>query len=259
MHAVMAVIPILTFQFDECRFNAPREATLDASSAVHIYVNAGAGHLRLEGKPGIRHARIRGTACASARNYLDQIKLTASRQGDNIVVSANEQDLKLRGRAYARLHIVIEVPENLAATIDHGMGELNLSGTGPLQVKDGAGNITIHGVNGRVSVEDESGGLRLVAVRGDATIKDTGGEIALTDVGGSVDIRDGAGLITLKGVTHDVQISDAAGDIEVDGVGGDFTVRTDTNGHIDWNSVRGAVRIPASQRPYARSKLWPFR
>src|SRR5262245_54278616 len=157
MHLVMAVIPILTFQFDECRFSASREATLDAASAVHIYVTAGAGHLRVEGKPGIRHARIRGTACASDRNYLDRIKLTATRQGDRIHVSANEEDLRLRGRAYARLHVVIEVPENLAATINHGMGELNLSGTGPLQVKDGPGNITIHDVNGAVSVEDEAG------------------------------------------------------------------------------------------------------
>jgi hypothetical protein len=232
---------------------------LDAASAVHLYVNAGPGHLRVEGKPGLRHARIRGTACASQRNYLDLIKLTTTRQGDNIQISSNEQDLKLRGRAYARLHLVIEVPENLAASIDHGSGELNLSGTGPLQVKDGPGNITIHDINGGVSVEDDAGGLRLTLVRGDANIKDTAGEIALTDVGGSVDIRDGAGVITLKGVTHHVQISDAAGDIEVNDVGGDFTVRSDTNGHIDWNGVRGAVRIPASQRPYARSRLWLFR
>ena len=50
MHAIFAVIPILAFQFDECRYSAPREATVDAAEAVQLLVEAGAGNLKIEGK-----------------------------------------------------------------------------------------------------------------------------------------------------------------------------------------------------------------
>jgi DUF4097 and DUF4098 domain-containing protein YvlB len=258
MHAIIAVIPILTFQLEECRFHATREAALDAAGSTRVLVNAGAGSLRVEGKPGLRQVRIRGTACASDRTLLEEIELSAQRFGSEVRVHANDRELELRNREYARLNLVVEVPEYLAATVLDGSGELELIALGALDIIDGSGNITIRDIAGSVQIDDRAGQLRLSDVRGDVNVEDTTGEIDLADVIGTVDVRDGSGVVKLLRVGRDALISDGSGDIEIDGVGGDLTIRTDTNGGFDYRAVRGTVRVPLN-REYHRARFWPFR
>ena len=258
MHAIFAVIPILAFQFDECRYSAPREATVDAAEAVQILVEAGAGNLKIEGKPGLRQARIRGTACASDRSLLEEIELTARRVGNEIRIAANTQDLELRNREYARLNVTIEVPEGIAANIEDGSGETELSGLGAVDLQDGSGTITVQHLSGSLSISDGSGGIQVHDVRGDVTIEDGSGEIDLSDIDGTVDLRDGSGEILVSRVVRNVLISDSSGDIEVDIVGGNLTVRNDSTGDIDYSGVRGQVRVPPN-REHSRSRfrlLW---
>ncbi|MGH7459610.1 MAG: DUF4097 family beta strand repeat-containing protein [Longimicrobiales bacterium] len=258
MHAIFAVIPILSFQFDECRFSAPREAVVDVADAVQLVINAGAGNLKVEGKAGLRQARIRGTACASDRSLLDEIELSANRVGNEIRINVNDQDLELRSREYARLNVVIEVPEGMAANIEDGSGDAEFSGLGALQLEDGSGDIVIHDISGAVSITDGSGFVELKNVQGDVTVEDGSGQLELTDIDGTLDLRDGSGEILVARVIRNVLISDSSGDIEVDVVGGNLTVRTDTNGDIDYRGVRGQVRVPAG-REHTKSRfrlLW---
>ncbi|MGH7469319.1 MAG: hypothetical protein ACRENP_15310 [Longimicrobiales bacterium] len=258
MHAIFAVIPILTFQLEECRFHAPRETVLEVATATRLLVNAGAGSLRVEGKPGLRQIRIRGIACASDRALLDEIELSAQRLGNDMRVLANDRDLELRNREYARLNLIVEVPEGMAASINDGSGELELIALGTLDIIDGSGDITIRDIDGSVQIEDRAGLIRLSAVRGDVNVDDTTGEIDLADVIGTVDVRDGSGVVKLLRVGRHALISDGSGDIEIDGVGGDLTIRSDSNGGMDYRAVRGNVRVPLN-RDYQRYKLWPFR
>ena len=259
MHAMMAVIPILTFQFEECRFTAPFEATVEALDLARVQISAGAGHLRIEGKPGLRQARIRGTACASDKTLLEAIDLSARRFGSDMLIQANDRDLELRNREYARLNLVIEVPEFVAVAIADGMGDIELSGLGPLDIKDGSGDLTAHDIRGNVTVDDNTGFIKLSNVQGDVRVEDGTGEITLADVNGTVDVRDGAGQILLQRVSQHAAISDGSGDIEVDGVGGNLTVRVDGNGDIEYRAVRGSVKLPPNAREYQRSRLWLFR
>ena len=63
-------------------YTAPRQASASAAGARRILVAAGAGSLRIEGKRGLTEVRARGTAFASSRGLLDEIRLVASRRGD---------------------------------------------------------------------------------------------------------------------------------------------------------------------------------
>src|SRR5687768_15041427 len=65
---------------------APRNATVDAAGARLVRVDARAGELRVTGVEGLREVRIRGTARASDRDDLDDIRLTAERRGDVVEV-----------------------------------------------------------------------------------------------------------------------------------------------------------------------------
>ena len=48
-------------------YTAPRNAVVDAAGAKSIEVEAGAGLLRVEGKPGLRQVQVTGTPTAAAR------------------------------------------------------------------------------------------------------------------------------------------------------------------------------------------------
>lgn len=244
MKFLLIALPLLSQNWDECRYTAPREATVDAASAARIVVTAGSGSLEVVGRPGLRQARIRATACASDQQLLSEIRLTATRSGGEVRVHANDQDLDLRNREYARLDVVIEVPEGLAADIDDGSGEIDLTAIGALTLNDGSGSITGDDIRGNVVIEDGSGEINIRGVKGDVQIDDGSGGIDLRNVDGAVDIRDGSGEIQLFKVLRDVTLSDSSGSIDVDEVGGNFTVRNDSSGSIDYHAVRGAVRVP---------------
>ena len=248
MHAALLLLPLLTFQGDDCRYTAPREANADAAGATRLVVTAGSGKLEVVGRPGLRQARVRATACASDRDLLDDINLSAVREGGEVRVRANDRDRDLRNREYARLDVVIEVPEGMAADIEDGSGEIDLSALGALVLNDGSGSINGEDLRGDVEIEDGSGEINLRNIKGNVRIEDGSGEIDLRNVDGRVDIRDSSGEITLYKVLRDVLISDSSGGIDVDDVGGNFTVRNDSSGGIDYSGVKGSVDIPSKKR-----------
>jgi hypothetical protein len=75
-------------QAANCEAQASREATLDATGATEIHVEARAGALRIEGRPGTSKVTVRGTACASDGELLEQIRLVAERRGSVAYVEA---------------------------------------------------------------------------------------------------------------------------------------------------------------------------
>jgi hypothetical protein len=230
MYSLIAILPALALQLGECRYSEPRTANIDVSAAQRVVISAGAGDLEVVGRPGLRQARIRATACASDRALLAEINLTATRSGNGVRIHANDEERQLSGNEYARLDVVIELPAGIAADISDGSGDVVLSGLGALILADGSGDIDVSDLTGSVAITDGSG------------------EITLRDVQGEVEIEDGSGEITVTGVTRDVHINDASGGITVDNVGGSFTVGNDGSGDVDYRAIRGAVRIPTRRR-----------
>ena len=248
MHLSILLLPMFVVQFEDCRYTAPRETNVDAAGATRVVVSAGSGRLEVVGRPGLRQARIKATACASDRELLDDITLSATREGGAVRVRANDRDWNLRNREYARLDVVIEVPEGIEAEIRDGSGEIDLSALGAVLLDDGSGSIRGEDLRGDVQIEDGSGEIELRNIKGNVRIEDGSGEIDLRNVEGRVDIRDSSGEITLYKVLRDVVISDSSGGIDVDEVGGNFTVRNDSSGGISHNGVRGTVDIPSKKR-----------
>jgi hypothetical protein len=236
---------------DNCRHEAIRSANIDASGANLLVVDAGSGSLKIEGKPGLTRVVIRGRACASDEDLLDDIKLEAKRDGNSVVVRANVRDDKddfhFRSRMYERLDVVMEVPAGIAANIDDGSGEIELSHLGDVDIDDGSGSIVGSDL-GAVRLDDGSGEIDLSDVRGRLDIEDGSGEITLRNIAGAIDINDGSGEITVRVARSNVRISDSSGGISVMDVGGDFVVTDDGSGGIDYDNVRGRVDIPRKKR-----------
>lgn len=220
-------------RWDDCKYKAERNANVDVGTARLLQIEAGSGSLKIEGKTGLARVVIRGRACASDKDLLDEINLEARREGDGVVVRANvhrdEDNRSWRNNSYRRLDVVMEVPAGMAANIDDGSGEIDLSNLGAIDLDDGSGGITA----------DNIGAIR---------IQDGSGEIRLSRVDGTVDIEDGSGEITVRVAKGTVRVSDSSGSIDVSDVGGDFIVTHDGSGGIDYDNVKGRVDVPRRRR-----------
>lgn len=232
---------------DDCAHKADREAVLDAGGARSVRVEAAAGTLHVEGKSGLTRVEARGIACASGEQVLDRIRLTATRQGDAIVVKVDIPEGSTWGwNEQARLDLTVFVPRTIRLAVNDGSGSATVAHVGPLTLRDGSGELTVNDVTGDLEVEDGSGSIEIGGVTGNVRLSDGSGSIAVDGVSGSVTIdEDGSGGIKVGNVGGSVTVErDGSGGIEVAGVKGDFTVGRDGSGGIDHRDVAGQVRIP---------------
>jgi hypothetical protein len=208
-------------------YTAPRNALVDAAGAKSVEVEAGAGLLRVEGKPGLRQVQVTGTARSSSQQFLARIKLIAERRGDVVFIKADipDDERNNNDNYSASLDLVIEVPQGINAA-------------GSVRMRDGSGDLTIENVGGDVNVDDGSGDINLRNVTGSFTVgSDGSGGIYATDVRGSVIVQ-----------------HDGSGSIEVNKIGKDFRVESKGSGSIDYADVSGTVDIPERHRDrHARS------
>jgi hypothetical protein len=231
----------------DCDVQARRDATLDVAGASVILVDARAGSLRIEGRPGTGKVTVRGTACASDRELLDRIQLVSELRGRTAHVEAVMPEHEGWGgrRAYAFLDLVIEVPDGVPLDVRDTSGDATIESVAALRVTDSSGGLVLRHVGGDLSVRDSSGDLEIADVEGTVRVRDTSGEITIRDVGAVVIESDGSGGIAISNVRGDVAIhDDGSGGIEVDDVGADFTVDDDGSGGIRHAGVKGRVRIP---------------
>ena len=233
--AVVALAVVVPGVTHAQRYDEPRNATVPAAGATVLKVDARAGQLRVTGRTDITEVRVRGTARASSRGLLAEIKLEAVREGNEVHVRAIIPDMDhccSWNDDAALLDLVIETPASLALDVD-----------------DTSGDMTIESVTAKVRIEDNSGNIR-VRDSGELWISDSSGGIDVRGVKGSVDIdEDSSGEIEVYDVTGSVHVGrDSSGSIDVSRVGGDFVVEHDGSGSIDYDGVKGKVDVPRKDR-----------
>jgi DUF4097 and DUF4098 domain-containing protein YvlB len=229
-------------------YTAPRNAVVDAAGARSVEVEAAAGSLRIEGKPGLRQVQVTGTARSSSQRFLSEIRLIAERRGDVVFIKADIPDGEWSRNSYnysGALDLVIQVPQGINAEVSDGSGDAKVFNVGALEASDGSGNFSVDGA-GSVRITDGSGNLRIENVGGDVRVSDGSGEIDVRNVTGSFTVEsDGSGSIVATDVRGSVIVeSDGSGEIEVNKVGRDFRVENKGSGSIDYTSVSGQVNIP---------------
>lgn len=248
--ALLAAPEAASAQWNSDRYTAPRNATVNAAGARLVRIRARAGELRVTGVDNLNEARIKGTARASDREDLEDIKLVAERRGDVVEIVVDIPDQRNDwGNHYRGLDLEIEVPRAIALDVEDSSGDAEFRHVGALDLDDSSGGIVIRDAAGAVRVEDSSGEIEIEGVRGDVTIRDSSGEIDVRDVTGAVTIEDdSSGGIRVEKTTGAVRVrDDSSGDIDVLDVGGDFVVDSDGSGSIRHRSVRGEVRVPESR------------
>jgi hypothetical protein len=233
-------------------YSAPRNAVVDASGARTVEVEAAAGILRVEGKPGLKQVQVTGTARSSSQDLLKDIRLIAERRGDVVFIKADMPDDERRNNwnSSMALDLVIEVPQGINADITDGSGDAKVLNVGSVDATDGSGDFLVSGASGSVRVTDGSGNLTIENVGADVKVSDGSGDIDVRNVTGSFTVEsDGSGSIFATDVKGSVIVqSDGSGEIDVNKVGKDFRVESKGSGSIDYASVSGQVDIPERRR-----------
>ena len=234
-------------------YSAPRNAVVDAAGAKGVEVEAGAGSLRVEGKPGLRQVQVTGTARSSSQQFLNNIKLIAERRGDVVFIKADipdGDDDSWRDNYSAALDLVIEVPQGMNAEVGDGSGDARILNVGSLEMSDGSGSLSVIGAAGSVRVTDGSGDLTIENVGGDVNVRDGSGDITVRNVTGSFTVEsDGSGGIFATDVKGSVLVqNDGSGSIEVSKVGKDLRVESKGSGDIEYTDVSGQIDIPDRHR-----------
>jgi hypothetical protein len=224
----------------------PRQLTVPLEGVSVLRVEAGAGWLRIDGRPGTTEVRVEGTAHAGTKELLQRIQLTSRRSGDTLIVNGDVPDDRSPVGPPAALDLALQVPPTLHLDIIDRSGETTIRDVGPLRIVHGEGSLDIDGVHGPLDVHDANGDLVVLNVAGDVTIVDAGGGIYLTNVTGSVNIpSDGAGEIQVASVTGDVTVgTKRSGEVRALGVGGNLIVNANGSGVVQYRDVHGKVTIP---------------
>lgn len=232
---------------DRCRHSREITVNMDAQDLQRLVLNARAGSLQVRGGDGST-IRAHGTVCASDADLASAAALHSDHsQG----VGRLDVDLpSTRGREYARMDLVVDMPRRLALRLDDSSGGLSVEDVAAATVSDNSGDLRITRVAGDVEVDDGSGDIQITDITGNVRVHDNSGDIHIRQVHGNVTIPDdGSGDIRIAGVDRDVTVqSDGSGDIVVNGVGGNFTVDHDGSGDIRYRDVEGQVSIPRNKR-----------
>lgn len=253
-----------------CRYSAPRNTEIDAAGLKSLSVQIGADNLVIHGQTGLARIVVHGTACASEKQWLRQVKVETVRQGDTASVTTHDGGWGFwlfRDGGYAYLKLDVRVPLSLAVKLDVGAGNAKASdlaslkatlGAGVLMAKNIVGALGLHVVSGDAEADSvgslnvsgiDSGGASVNGVHGDARIGGVdSGDLNLRNVKGSVvlglvnsgtaKLADTGGRVKVHSVdSGELIVHDVSGDVAVDRVSSGIVRIEHAEGNVSAGSV----------------------
>lgn len=257
----------------ECRYSAPRNVDLEATTLKSLLLNLGSADAHVTGVAGLSRVEVRGTACASNQEWLKDLQLDTSRSGDSATVTVRREDndsiFSFFGFArYAYMKLTVRVPPQLAVAIRSGSGDVVAETLASLDFHAGSGDLQADGITGTLALQvgsgdvearhvgsvqlssTGSGDVTVAGISGDVHADQSGsGNLHFSNVGGGVWVGSvGSGDVKLEDIGRDVQVgSIGSGDVAVDDVGGNLQVGAAGSGDVTYHGVRGTVHVPKDE------------
>lgn len=248
---LLLVCSLAAIAAEPCRYSAPRNADFDAAGLQALALELGPNVLTLRGEAGLTRIVVHGTACASNRDWLPQVKIDTARSGAMLHLIADNGDhdvnLSLFGGSYAYLKLDVRVPAALATRLTIGSGDADAARLARLDATVGSGGLKLAGITGPLVLRVGSGDVVGSAV-GSLDLASLGsGNVSLTGVGGAAAVDTvGSGDLALKDVRGGVTLQAlASGEVKLDTVAGGVTVGSVGSGDLAARQVTGNVSVRA--------------
>lgn len=257
---------------EPCRYSAPRNVDLDATTLKSLLLTLGSTDAHVQGVAGLSRIEVRGTACASNPRWLDDLRVDTSRNGSQAAVTVRTGDhdntFTLFGFSrYAYIKLSVRVPPQLAVAINSESGDVVAEALASLDFDSGSGDLKAYQITGALALELGSGDVEAHEVgnvdlrstgSGDVTVSDVrgnvqagqsgSGDLHFSDVRGSVSLGSvGSGDLRLESIGGDVRVdSIGSGDLVVDDVTGNLQVGATGSGDVSFHDIKGTVHVPGS-------------
>ena len=264
---LLLLAPTVALADDNCSHSAPRSLALDLAGVKTLRVETNQHDVRLRAAPGASHT-LKGRACASRPEWLQELTLTQERRGDTLVVRARREGSQslsgLFGNSYAHLELAGTVPDSVLVQLVVGSGDGELEGAAAASADVGSGDAKLRGIRGPLAAKvgsgdieiDGAGSLNVLSIgSGDVTARNIGGKVEVGSIGsgdfelegarGDVRIGSiGSGDASLYGVTGAVRIeSIGSGDVNIRDAGS-LSVGSIGSGGVDHRGVTGSIDLP---------------
>lgn len=235
---------------DVCSYEKSVSFTLPVDTIQRLSIRAETGTLAVyalpaqDGSPD--EVRVEARVCSARKATLEYMDVVHALKGDVLLLQAVIPEIESAFwiNHYPYIDLDIGVPAGLSVTIKDGSGDMQVSGTGALQIDDGSGSITVSGIAGDVRIEDGSGAITVEQVDGAVDIEDGSGAIDVSHVTSGVVVDDGSGELRIAQVGGTVSISDGSGSIDVMDVEQAVTILEDGSGRIEYRNITGDIFQP---------------
>lgn len=239
----------LAAKADDCKYQAPRNLTLDLNGVREVEVDTHSFDLHLTGNDSAKGGTLTGRACASDPKLLDDLTVTQRREGDRLIIEEGGKShmvISMFGHTSTSLDVNVQLPTQMPVVVNVGSGDAWISGVQRLSTQVGSGDLHVSKISGPFSSSVGSGDVDATDV-GSLDVGSVGsGDIKVNGVHGDVRIGSvGSGDVTISQVGGSVRADTlGSGDLRVRDVRGDFSVGAKGSGDISHSGVQGKVSVP---------------
>jgi hypothetical protein len=125
--------------------------------------------------------------------------------------------------------------------LKNDLGTVDLAGTGPLNVRNGVGTITVEDVTGAAEVHTGSGDIRIGAVDGTAEVSNGNGKVRVSVVTGPANVKVSNGSVSVDRALSDIAAEVSNGEVRIGEVVRGTVSATSKNGSVEVGVREGSA------------------
>src|SRR5262249_13181900 len=147
----------------DCQFKAERPLDIDPAGAHALLLKLESSDAHVRGVAGLAKIEVRGRACASREDWLADLTVQQTREGDRIVVTTNQHRENMIGlfhSSYAYIDLEVRIPAKLPLQIQSNSGDADVADVAALDYTAHSGDLLVDHVAGAVSAEVGSGDIK---------------------------------------------------------------------------------------------------
>jgi hypothetical protein len=145
---------------DDCAYQETLAFTLPADAVERFDIKTGAGTLEVLGDSVDGQIHVPALVCTSRKSGLVGMGVEHALRGgtQHIETRIPENQTTVWTSHYARIDLTVRMPAGLPVQVHDGSGELSVSGTGALVLRDGSGSIDVRDVSREVTIHESGSG-----------------------------------------------------------------------------------------------------
>jgi hypothetical protein len=233
--------------------------TFDTPEPISVDVELGVGDLRIEASDRTETTvEVRPSDPTKEADVMAAEQTRVECANGHLLVKAPTGWRWLPHRGGGSIDVEVGLPEGSHVRVDAagavhgrgrlgecrcnvGVGEIRLDETGPVNLKTGAGDITVERAAGKAEIVTGIGAVRIGSIDGTAAVKNSSGDTWIGEVSGAARVSAANGSISVDRVHEGIVAKTANGDVRIGEVARGAAVAQTAFGQIEVGVLDGVA------------------